>query len=74
MALTKLITCWAPIEAEIVKGALESAGIPCILQGAGISSAYIGEGLANSAFSVQVLVREEDLEDAMKVIQENAKE
>ena len=33
MATVTLATCTNVVEAEILKGALESAGVPCILQG-----------------------------------------
>jgi len=68
MELVKLIDCWNSMEAEIIKGALEAAGIPCIIQGSSFSAAEIGMGFGNSACAVPVLVRVEDLEEAKKAI------
>lgn len=66
MANVTLINCANVIEAEIMRGALDSAGIPCILQGE--NSSLIN---AIPAVDVRILVREEDLEDAMKVIEKS---
>ena len=68
MALVELTTCWNAFEAEILKGALETAGIPCIVQSSYFSNVEIGNGIANSACAIPVLVREEDLEAAKQVI------
>ena len=68
MALVKLTTCWNTFEAEIIKGALETAGIASMLQSSYFSNVEIGNGIANSACAIPVLVREEDLEEAKKVI------
>ena len=68
MALVELTTCWNTFEAEILKGALETAGIPCIVQSSYFSNVEIGNGIANSACAIPVLVREEDLEAAKQVI------
>lgn len=69
MATVTLITCANAIEAEILKGALESSGIPCILQG--VTSSQVN-GI--SAIDVPILVREEDLEDARRVISDSLSE
>lgn len=68
MELVKLTTCWNQVEAEIIKGALASAGIACIIQGAVASNIRIGNAIGNSAFEIPILVRTEDLEDAKQVI------
>ena len=68
MTLVKLTTCWNSFEAEILKGSLESVGIPCLLQSSYFSNMEIGNGIANSACAIPVLVREEDLEEAKKVV------
>lgn len=69
MATVKLTSCNNAFEAEVLKGVLDSSGIPCILQGAGISGVKIGQfGTYNSAFEVTVLVREEDLVAAIEII------
>ena len=70
MSLVTLITCWNGFEAEIIKGKLDTYDIPCVLQGEAVSSVQIGYGLGNRAFSVQVLVRAEDLERAQEAIKE----
>lgn len=66
MATVTLATCTNVVEAEILKGALESAGVPCILQGENSS-------LVNAipAVDVQILVREEDLEVAKEAIEKS---
>lgn len=69
MATVNLITCANVIEAEILKGALDSAGIPSILQG--VNSSLIN---AIPAVDVSILVREEDLEDARIVIEKSQSE
>lgn len=47
MALVKLTSCWNTVEAEIIKGALDTAGIACMLQ----STLTAGDmGLGISAF------------------------
>lgn len=71
MELVKLTTCWNQVEAEIIKGALASAGIDCIIQGAVASNIRIGNGFGNSAFEIPILVRAEDLDDAKQVINNN---
>lgn len=72
MALVKLTSCWNALEAEILRGALESAGIPCIVQSSTVSTVRIGDmGIGNSAFEVPILVREEDLADALEVIRKD---
>lgn len=63
MALVKLASCWNTVEAEIIKGALDTAGIACMLQST-LSAGDMGLGI--SAFEIPILVREEDLEDAKK--------
>ena len=69
MAAVTLVTCANVIEAEILKGALESAGVPCILQGE--NSALVN---AIPAVDVQILVREEDFEAAKKAIEKSQSE
>lgn len=69
MALVRLTSCWNSFEAEVVKGALEAAGIPCLIQGSTFADVRIGGlGIANSACEIPILVNEQDLEDAQKVI------
>lgn len=73
MVLVELTKCWNSFEAELLKGALESEGIPCMLKGVGFSSVEIGNGgFGASAYTIPVLVREEDLEEAKKILEQNA--
>lgn len=67
MALTILKECNSNFEAELIKGALASEGIPCIIQGENINRLYGGI----SAFPIKVLVNEEDKETAMTIVAEN---
>lgn len=67
MATVILKECATAFEAELVKGALASADIPCILQG--INSQFIRAGFgAQTAFPIQVLVNEEDLDKARAML------
>ena len=66
MALVKLSSCWNTVDAEIIKGALDTARIACMLQST-LSAGDMGLGIA--AFEIPILVREEDLEEAKKVIE-----
>lgn len=69
MALVRLTSCWNSFEAEVIKGALETAGIPCLIQGSTFAVVRIGGlGIANSACEIPILVNEQDLDDALKVI------
>lgn len=69
MAIVRLTSCWNSFEAEVVKGALETAGIPCLIQGSTFADVRIGGlGIANSACEIPILVNEQDLDDALKVI------
>lgn len=72
MKLATLITCWNGFEAEIIRTKLDASDIPCVLQGEAVSSIQIGYGLGNRAFSVQVLVKEEDLAKAKELIAEDS--
>lgn len=67
MALTILKECNNNFDAELIKGALASEGIPCIIQGENINRLYGGI----SAFPIKVLVNEEDKEAAMAIVTEN---
>lgn len=70
MALTILKECNSNFDAELIKGALASEGIPCIIQGENINRLYGGI----SAFPIKILVNEEDKEAAMAIIAENGSE
>lgn len=58
-------SCANAFEAEVVKGALESAGINCFLQGENISVIY---GSIGGAFAVDVIIDEADAERAQQVL------
>ena len=51
-------------QAEIAKSILDSAGIFCVLHGEHISAIY-----ATSIFSVRLMVKPEDVDDAIAVIE-----
>ena len=61
---TLLTACNNTFEAELLKGRLESEGIPCVLQGETMNLVYGGI----SAMPINLLVREKDLEKALEVI------
>ena len=52
------------IEAEIAKSILDSAGIFCTLQGEYLSTIY-----AIGAFPTQLLVRKDDVDEAMRLLE-----
>lgn len=71
MALVELTTCWNSFEAEIIKGVLDSAGIPCMFKGSSFSGIEIGSGgIGNSACSIPVFVQEQDYETARTLLEE----
>lgn len=67
---TLLTSCNNTFEAELLKGRLESEGIPCVLQGETMNLVYGGI----SAMPINLLVREEDLEKALEVINSDEEE
>lgn len=71
MALVELTTCWNSFEAEIIKGVLDSAGIPCMFKGSGFSGIEIGSGgIGNSACCIPIFVQEQDYETARTLLDE----
>lgn len=71
MALVELTTCWNSFEAEIIKGVLDSAGIPCMFKGSSFSGIEIGSGgIGNSACSIPIFVQEKDYETARTLLEE----
>jgi hypothetical protein len=56
MSLACVDTLYSPVEAEIMRGRLEAAGIPAILFDAGIAS-LIGPGVSG----LRLMVEESDL-------------
>lgn len=59
------------VEAEMIQGLLESAGIPSVLQHAGIDGPLIGIGLLNpGGGSRRVMVRANELEKARALLAE----
>lgn len=67
MATVILMKCGNAFEAEVVKGRLESEGIPSILQGENSSFLRMGMGY-QSGFEVNVLVAERDYEKAVEIV------
>jgi hypothetical protein len=61
-----------PIEAEVARALLEDAGIPAVIQGAGLQD-FLGYGRFGSGYNaiagpVRVMVRKEDAEQAADVL------
>ena len=69
MDFVQLTVCWNALDAGLVKGRLENAGIPCVLQGGNISSIGVGDGGISSAFAIPILVRVEDLDGARLLLE-----
>jgi hypothetical protein len=65
-AVVEVWRTWGEAEANIVKGLLESNGIPCAIQGEStrITHGFTLDGLAE----VRILVREADRERALEAI------
>ena len=64
--MIRLTNCANEFNAQLLKGALESEGIPAILSNE-IMSRYMGTQ------GVDILVKEEDLEAAKKILEETGK-
>lgn len=62
-SMVRLTTCTNEFNAQLLKGALESEGIPAMLSNE-IMSGYLGTQGAD------VLVKEEDLEAAKKILEQ----
>jgi hypothetical protein len=62
-SMVRLTTCTNEFNAQLLKGALESEGIPAMLSNE-IMSGYLGTQGAD------VLVKEEDLEAARKILEQ----
>lgn len=71
--IVKLTECYNSFEAQLIRTHLESEGIPAMVTGENMSDLYCG---AVAAFNPRVLVNEEDLERAQKVLEtvENTQE
>lgn len=71
MKTIELTRCGSSFEAQLIKGNLNANGIECILVGENIS---IFEGsmssLSRPGFDIPILVNENDLEAAKKVMEE----
>ena len=61
--MIRLTTCTNEFNAQLLKGALESEGIPAMLSNE-IMSGYLGTQ------GVDILVKEEDLEAAKKILEQ----
>lgn len=66
MKTVTLTTCADSFEAHLLKGALASEGIECILTNENMNQIYAGQ----LSLSIGVLVLEKDLEEAQKILQE----
>ena len=64
--MIRLTTCTNDFNAQLLKGALESEGIPAMLSNE-IMSGYMGTQ------GVDILVKEEDLEAAKKILEQQEK-
>ena len=73
MAVVHFKTCNNSFEAELLKGRLASEGIPCVLQGGNVSMFNAGMG-TQTAFSVNVLIDEQDLDRARQIVEEDVEE
>jgi len=64
--LKELYKVWGPVEAEIVKGYLESNGIPCIFRGKVVQSVhpFSADGLGE----IKIFVAEKDYSRAKKLL------
>lgn len=65
----KLMTCENSFQANLIKGKLASEGIPSMLKNENFN--FIYGGLNNSSLGVDIVVLEDDLERALKVIEEH---
>lgn len=70
MAIVLLTECTNSFKAEVIKGALEAEGIPCVIQGDSTNLIYGGINAA----PVRILVEEEDLDAAVSLLKENNEE
>lgn len=66
MELKELHKVWGPIEAEVVKGYLESNGIPCLLRGKVVQSVhpFSADGLGE----IKIFVAEKNYSKAKKLL------
>ena len=66
MELKELHKVWGPIEAEVVKGYLESNGIPCIFRGKVVQSVhpFSADGLGE----IKIFVAEKDYSKAKELL------
>jgi hypothetical protein len=60
-----IFTTYDPLEAEIIKDLLESGGVPAIIRSSKVSPYPVNIGKMGE---VKILVREEDKDEAEKVI------
>ncbi len=66
MELKELHKIWGPVEAEVIKGYLESNGIRCILRGKVVQSVhpFSADGLGE----IKIFVAEKDYSKAKKLL------
>jgi len=67
MELKELHKVWGPVEAEVVKGYLESNGIPCIFRGKVVQSVhpFSADGLGE----IKIFVAEKDYSKAKELLE-----
>jgi len=63
-----LLDSTSQIGAELAKGLLEEAGIPCLLQGPDFDRVELGYGVHGTAFGVSVYVPHVALEHARSIL------
>lgn len=75
MALVTLTTVANELEAEMLCGELRANGIACSQRNASIGSALYGDAVAGAVFGqaspTEVLVEEEQLEEARRLLPDN---
>ncbi len=66
MQTVRLTTCNTSYEAHLIKGRLEAEGIPSVLTNENMASLY--SGLISAFTGIDILVNEDDLEQAKEII------
>lgn len=66
MQTVRLTTCNTSYEAHLIKGRLEAEGIPSVLTNENMANLY--SGLISAFTGIDILVNEDDLEQAKEII------
>ena len=68
--LVKVYTAHGDLQAHVIKGLLETYGIPCVMQGNAAMSVqpFVLDGMGQ----VNIMVAEEQADEARKIIEANA--